>query len=259
MPTTTTSDGVDINYHTVGVGPDIVLIHGLTDSSPTWGPITEMLAREARVTTLDLRGMGASGRSDDYSAFGMVRDVAAVVAAAAVTNPLVVGHSLGGIVATAYAAAAPVRGTVNVDQPLQLSSFQEGLVQVEPMLRDPNSFPAVIEMIFSGLNGDQLSQELKEDIAAHCRRSQAVVLGVWDQVFSTPVAELDALMADATATISAPYLSLQFVDNGPGYADWLRSLIPQAVVEEWPGLGHYGHRIHPERFVDRVTAFDHGD
>lgn len=259
MPTTTTSDGVDIAFRTVGAGPDLVLIHGLTDSSATWGPIPELLASAYRVTTLDLRGMGASGSSDDYAAFGMVRDVTAVVQAAHITNPLVVGHSLGGIVATAYAASASVRGTVNVDQALRLSAFQEGLAQVEPMLRDPDSFPAVIEMIFSGLNGDKLSHELKEDIAAHCRRSQEVVLGVWDQVFSTPVDELDALMRDATASITAPYLSLQFVDNGPGYTEWLQALIPQAVVDEWPGLGHYGHRIHPQRFVDRVTAFDRGD
>ena len=259
MPSTTTSDGVDISYRTVGTGADLVLIHGLTDSSATWGPITDLFATSYRVTTLDLRGMGASGRAPDYTAFGMTRDVTAVVAAAGLGNPLVVGHSLGGIVATAYAATAPVRGVVNVDQPLRLSAFQEGLQQVEPMLRDPDAFPAVIEMIFSGLNGDQLSQELKEDIAAHCRRSQEVVLGVWDQVFSTPVAELDTLMGDVTATITAPYLSLQFVDNGPDYSAWLQSLIPQAVVEEWPGLGHYGHRIHPQRFVDRVTAFDRGD
>src|SRR5688572_17105946 len=74
-----TADGVLIHWETVGSGPDVVLIHGLTDSSATWGPITGMFAERYRVTTLDLRGMGQSGDADDYSMMAMVGDVAAVV------------------------------------------------------------------------------------------------------------------------------------------------------------------------------------
>ncbi|HEY4331036.1 MAG TPA: alpha/beta hydrolase [Ilumatobacteraceae bacterium] len=256
MATTTTSDGVQIHYETQGSGRDVVLIHGLTDSSATWGPIPAMLADRYRVTTLDLRGHGQSADAASYDAVGMARDVYAVVSAAGLEGPLVIGHSLGGVVATAFAGAAPVRGAINVDQPLQLSSFQAGLREVEALLRDPSSFPNVIAMVFDAMDGDHLSPEIKADIASHRRVRQEVVVGVWNAVFTTPVAQLDAVMKSATSSITAPYLSLQFMEAPAGYTAWLQGLVPQATVQEWPGLGHYGHRIHPDRFVETVIAFD---
>ncbi|MCU1397440.1 MAG: alpha/beta hydrolase fold [Acidimicrobiales bacterium] len=258
--TTTTADGVRIEYATVGSGRDLVLVHGLTDSSLTWGPITPLLADHYRVTTLDLRGMGSSGDGAERTALAMVRDVAAVVDAASIADPLVIGHSLGGVVATAYAASARVRGVINVDQPLRLSAFQEGLLQVAPLLRDPAAFPSIIEAIFSAMDGDQLTAEQSAAIAAHRRQRQEVVLGVWNEVIDLPTADLDALATSLTAGLDAPYLSLQFGDFGADYGGWLHRLLPQAVIETWssPGgeIGHYGHLVDADRFVQRVLAFD---
>ncbi len=263
----TTSDGVDIRYTTRGSGRDVLLIHGLTDCGATWGPIADTLAATYRVTALDLRGHGQSGDvpghvSGDsngehgYRAIGMARDVVAVVAAVGIENPLVIGHSLGGIVATSYAAVGRVRGAINVDQTLQLSAFQEGLRQVEPMLRDPASFREILAAIFASMDGEVLSTEIRAEIASLRRPRQEVVLGVWSEVLDTDVAVLDARMTDVAATITAPYLSLEFVDANPHYASWLQAMLPHAVLENWPGLGHYGHRVHPDRFVQRVVDFD---
>lgn len=264
MPTTTTVDGVAIHHQTVGQGRDLVLIHGISDSSATWGPVTELFAEHYRVTTLDLRGMGESGDAADYGSVGMARDVAAVVAAAAVTVPLVVGHSLGAVVATAYASQAPVRGVVNVDQPLRLSDFQASLLQIEPLLRDPDSFAVVLRAMFDGMDGALLTDDVKEHIVGCRRQRQEVVLGVWDEVLFTSVADLDAMIASLTSTITAAYLAVHFIDLGPDYPVWLTGLIQHAVVETWStdaamspiGYGHYGHRVDPQRFVERVIAFD---
>ena len=215
-----------------------------------------MLASTNRVVPLELRGHGRSGDSSDYDAVGMARDVAAVVAAAGVVNPLVIGHSLGGIVATAYAATAQVRGVINVDQPLQLSAFQEGLRQVEPLLRDPTSFPEIIAAIFGSMDGAVLPDDLRAEIASHRRPRQEVVLGVWGHVLDTPVDELEGQIRLLASTLRAPYLSLEFVEMNDANATWLRSMLPQASVENWPGLGHYGHRLDTERFVKRVIDFD---
>lgn len=259
---TTTVDGVDIHHETIGAGPDVVLVHGITDCSATWGPVPELLAAQRRVTTLDLRGMGRSGDATDYGAAGMARDVAAVVSAAGVENPLVVGHSLGGVVVTAYAGTAPVRGVVNVDQTLRLSFFQEGLRGIEPLLRDPAAFPEVIRSMFASMDGDQLTPEQAATVAGHRRLRQEVVLGVWNQILQNPLETLDADIEAMTAGVTAPYLSLQFEDPGEEYSAWLKRLIPQAVVEHWTApdggtVGHYGHLVEPERFVQRVLAFDH--
>ncbi|MCU1368538.1 MAG: alpha/beta hydrolase fold [Ilumatobacteraceae bacterium] len=258
--TTTTADGVRIEHATTGSGADLVLVHGLTDSSLTWGPITPMLAEHYRVTTLDLRGMGRSGDGDDRNALAMVRDLTAVVEAASISDPLVIGHSLGGVVATAYGASASVRGVINVDQPLRLSAFQEGLLQVAPLLRDPASFPSIITAIFAAMDGDQLTAEQFAAIESHRRQRQEVVLGVWNEVIDLPTADLDALATTLTTGLDAPYLSLQFGDFGDDYDSWLHQLLPQAVIETWSSatgeIGHYGHLVDPDRFVQRVLAFD---
>ena len=51
--------------------------------------------------------------STSYGA--MTEDTATVVNAAGVSAPIVVGHSLGGLVATAYTSGHDVRAVVNVD------------------------------------------------------------------------------------------------------------------------------------------------
>ena len=260
MATTTTTDGADIHYETIGGGRDVVLVHGMSDSMRAWGPIPEMLAADNRVTTLDLRGHGESGDSSDYSATTMSLDVAAVVDAAGIDRPLVIGHSLGGVVVSMYAAQSAVRGVINVDQPLHLSGFQAGLREVAPMLRDPATFTDVFAAIVDSLDGDLLPAELEADIRRQRRPRQEVVLGVWNMVIDTPIDVLDAVIRDGVSPITAPYLALMFVDAGPGYADWLHSVLPHALVEQWPSeLGHYAHRLDPQRFVDTVKAFDPRD
>ena len=257
MPVTTTSDDVQIHYETIGEGRDLVLVHGLTDSAGTWGVIVPTLAEHYRVTTLDLRGHGRSGDAGTYDSMAMAQDLEAVVTAAAIEEPLLVGHSLGGIVVTAYGASAPTRGIIDVDQALQLSAFQAALLPAEPMLRDPDAFPSVIAMVFDGMNGAGMTDEVRAHIAANRSARQDVVLGVWDIVFNSSVDELDRTIATIAGPVSAPFLALQYMEAPPGYADWLHALIPQAVIEHAvTGSGHYEHLLDPARFVQRVLEFD---
>src|SRR4249919_3217673 len=116
----TTDDGVEIAYDVRGQGPPLVLVHGLSDSRADWAPIVDRMSSDHRCVALDLRGHGESGDASDYSALAMAADVAAVVAAEDLVAPTVIGHSLGGAVVSAYAAAALVTAVVNVDQGLRL-------------------------------------------------------------------------------------------------------------------------------------------
>lgn len=255
--TTVTSDGVSIAYATTGTGPDVLLVHGLTDSSGTWSSIPSSLAQHYRVTTLDLRGHGVSADAENYDMPSMTLDLVAVVAAAGIENPLVIGHSLGGAVAAYYGAMAAVRGIIDVDQSLQLSAFQAGLLPAEALLRDPTSFGPVLEAVFASMDGDVMTDDVKALLVANRRANQKVVLGVWDVVLGSTVDQLDQMIEAMLTQISAPFLSVQFMDAPAGYTEWLQQFIPHAVVEQWqPGIGHYGHVIDPERFVERVLSFD---
>ena len=96
--------------------PHLVLVHGSRLSSTQWTPLVPLLEPYADLTLVDLPGHGARAGE----AFTMQRCVEVVQEAvrAAATRPgpapVVVGHSLGGYVATAHAAqhAADLGGLV---------------------------------------------------------------------------------------------------------------------------------------------------
>ena len=255
MPTTTAQDGTTIAYEVHGDGEPVVLVHGITESGANWDPIVARLADRYRVGVVDLRGHGRSGPGPDYGLASLAGDVAAVAAAAALDRPRVVGHSLGGMVATALAGAFPVRSVVNVDQPLRLDGFQDQLRQVLPALRDPASFPMVIAGLFEELAGNALDPAERARIEANRRPDQDVVLAIWEPVLDLPAEELAAMVDTAAAAVTCPYLALHGIDPGLDYVAWLTASIPTATVEVWDGLGHYPHLVDPDRFVDRLEAF----
>lgn len=107
----TTTDDFAVQLSTLRWGaadarPAVLLLHGLTSSAGTWWQIASALAaRGWSVTAADLRGHGASPRTTSYRLDDYASDVLAL---APHGNPvrgwdLVIGHSLGGAVATVAA------------------------------------------------------------------------------------------------------------------------------------------------------------
>ncbi len=255
MPTTQTGDGATIHYETAGAGDPVVLVHGITECARMWDPIVDRLSADHRVVTLDLRGHGESPPYPPYDLAALAGDVAAVAMAEGLDRPHVVGHSLGGAVVSALAGAFPVASAVNVDQPLKLDDFQAQLQAAAPALRDPELFPTVIAGLFDDLAGDVLDPTERARIESHRRADQPVVLGIWEPVLDAPTEELAAMVEAAASAIAGPYLSLHGIDPGPDYRAWLRTLIPHAEIDVWPGLGHYPHLVDPDRFVARIEEF----
>ena len=89
-----------------GMGPPLVLIHGIATDSRIWSPVVPQLARSHRVITVDLPGFGRSAPVGE--GFELDAVAAAIVdglSAAGMAPPFdLVGHSLGGAVAIQLAA-----------------------------------------------------------------------------------------------------------------------------------------------------------
>jgi pimeloyl-ACP methyl ester carboxylesterase/DNA-binding SARP family transcriptional activator len=100
----------NITIHVVdwpGEEPAILGLHGSGGHAywfTTWG---ETLAPEVRVIAVDLRGHGFSDKPPSgYTVDDHVEDILQLIAALALPKPILLGHSLGGSIATFVAAAA---------------------------------------------------------------------------------------------------------------------------------------------------------
>ncbi|WP_203825866.1 alpha/beta fold hydrolase [Actinoplanes palleronii] len=89
----------------------MVLLHGLGDSSADWHTVLTDLAQTHHVHALDLRGHGSSAHPGAYSFELMRDDVLAYLDAAGIARCVLVGHSMGGMVAALLTLAAPDRVT----------------------------------------------------------------------------------------------------------------------------------------------------
>lgn len=258
MTSVTTTDGTTIAYDDEGRGRPLVLVHGITESRRSWDPLLDALASRWRVVRIDLRGHGESDRRAPYDPVTMAGDVAAVVEALGLGEPLLVGHSMGGVVVSAYGGAGhPARGIVNVDQALALAGFKDALAPIEALLRDPATFPDAIAAVFSVLDGPLPADERRR-LDGIASPEPDVVLGVWEPVFALPAEELDALATELLRGIGVPYLALHGSDPGPEYGAWLRERVAGAQLEVWPECGHYPQLVEPARFVTRLERFDDG-
>lgn len=255
MTTTHATDETGLNFETSGEGADVILVHGITEQIGCWAPVTERLALTHRVTAVDLRGHGASQRQGPYDLATMVGDLAAVMAAAGITEPRLVGHSLGGAVVSAAAGALAVSSVVNVDQSLRLDEFQAQLQAAAPLLRDATTFPSVITALFDEMAGSALAEAERARIESLRSAKQDVVLGVWHDVIESDPADLRALVDATASAVTVPYLNIFGIDPGPDYADWFAAAVPSATTTVWADHGHYPHLVDPDRFVAAVREF----
>lgn len=89
-------------------GPPLVLLHGVTSRWQGWLPVAPSLATRWRRYIPDLRGHGRSGRvPGGYTISDQADDIITFMRGVVGAPVVVVGHSLGAIIATAVAASAP--------------------------------------------------------------------------------------------------------------------------------------------------------
>jgi pimeloyl-ACP methyl ester carboxylesterase len=109
------------SHYAFGSGPTIVLVHGLGSRITNWLPVARILARRHRVVLVELPGHGETPMPEpftlDRAALSLDRAISEVT-----TGPVVlVGHSIGGLVAADEAIEHPsrVRALVLVEAPLR--------------------------------------------------------------------------------------------------------------------------------------------
>ncbi|MBV1941199.1 alpha/beta hydrolase [Streptomyces sp. BV286] len=237
-----------------GTGPLLVAVHGITENRSFWDPVR--LQQHFRVLRVDLRGHGESPRTAPFGIDESVEDIHRLIESLGedLTGdqpPFIVGHSLGGVIATAYAARYPTRGVVNVDQSLRVGPLP---AEIAIAVRG-EGFEDFARTVLASMYGE-LDPELVADIERRRTLDQDVFDGFWTPLLDWDAETLAAWSRRATSLPpGVPYLSLHGTDAGADYAEWLADRIPAAVIEQAPKRTHYPHLAQPDWFVSRLRKF----
>ncbi|MCZ8520766.1 alpha/beta fold hydrolase [Paenibacillus sp. KR2-11] len=98
---------MELSYTTYGSGPAIVLIHSGGVDSREWLELIPLLARSHRVVTYDARGTGRSPAPQEP--IDLIHDLSELLDHLQLDRVTLVGHSIGGEVATNFTLSYPER------------------------------------------------------------------------------------------------------------------------------------------------------
>jgi 3-oxoadipate enol-lactonase len=102
--TMTIINGLEIQHEVQGEGPPIVFVHGLGATSNVWHAQRMILSKQYRVITYDRSGAGRSDKARaGYSIDAWTDELAGLLDHLAIPAAVVVGHSLGSMIALRFA------------------------------------------------------------------------------------------------------------------------------------------------------------
>ena len=125
------TEHVRMHVQYAGHGQPIILLHGMTDSGDCWKPFANQLASQYAVYLLDARGHGKSTHQHNLVAHvDQVEDVRAIIEQLRIESPIIVGHSMGAMVAYIAACRYPtlIRAVVLEDprfRPMTLNTEEQ--------------------------------------------------------------------------------------------------------------------------------------
>jgi pimeloyl-ACP methyl ester carboxylesterase len=255
----------------------VLLLHGFMDAGATWDLLAPSLTRAGlRVLAPDLRGFGDGARAGAggyYHFPDYVFDVADVVDATCESTPLyVVGHSMGGTVASLYAGTFPERpkavalleGLGPPDNPPDIAPLRmrKWIDEVRAQRARPDRTMSEEDALRRlAMNHTRVAPEVLRHRLRHLVRPAAGGLVAWrnDPLHRTtsPFPFYAAAFKEFLRKIASPTL---WVGGGPtGYhppdeADRLAciSSLERAEIED---AGHMMHWTRPEELGRLLVAF----
>ncbi len=256
-------NGTRLHYLEWGAAtmPALVLLHGGAAHAHWWDHLAPIFAPHYRVIALDLRGHGDSSwaippayQIDDY-----VADVTALIAQLALAPVTLLGHSLGGFIALAYAIAQPqlVRRLIVVDMRARLSSRRYmRLLQAlpSPVYQDEQDLLRRFRLLPADT---QASPQLLRSIARHSVRpitARQLQLKSDRAAFTRVPCDLEGQLARLTC----PTLFIRGQDSRYLSARSLAELTqtcPDARGVEIPRAGHHVFLDNPADFLQAVQDF----
>ena len=100
--------GISVYYSQKGKGKNVVLLHGFLESSTIWKDLASKISKSHRVVSIDLLGHGKTGcLGYIHTMEQMAEAVEGVLCHLKIKEATLIGHSMGGYVALAFAEIYP--------------------------------------------------------------------------------------------------------------------------------------------------------
>ena len=255
------ANGIDIYYAIAGAGEPLVLIAGLGYNSWMWHKMIPGLAKHFRVIALDNRGVGESDKpAGPYTAQMLADDTAALMQSLGVARAAILGHSMGGFIAQAFALSYPERvsklilSATNFGGPRAIPVTPEALA----ILTDTKSDH--VERLRRGILisctpgfGDA-HPEIVNELVTYRVQHPIDLAGYQAQLaIGMGLLAEEACFEKKLKNISARTLILFGADDKvvpPGNAELLAKEIPNHTVRILPNAGHF----YPFDAPDAATA-----
>jgi pimeloyl-ACP methyl ester carboxylesterase len=243
--------------------PQILLLHGGNQSAHSWDLVSLHLSDRFHVFALDQRGHGDSewSRDQDYSIDARALDALAFMKDQGLETPVIMGHSMGGIVTTTMAIREPdlARGLVIVDSGPELS--EQGTTVIHNFVVRNVEFDDLEEFLDNVAKYDRFRS--REHIARTVkynmlRRSDGKYVSKVDhrQVPSASSGPRPTL--DDMRTLPCPTLIVRGGDSDvlePEAAQRFAEALPKGELVTVPNCGHNVHSGNTPGFLDAINPF----
>ena len=273
-PTTLlTSDSVRLYVQVAGQGVPCVYVHG----GPGAGSYSfeklggNRLEDKLRMIYFDQRGSGRSASSPrhSYSMARMVQDLEELRQQLGLEKWVVLAHSFGGTIATAYATQYPQRVQALVltnavlNPPASLESMLQYGASLLPAAAQPNPslpLPQRFGMVMGALQQQKLAWQLQfsaDSLASRASRVARAVPGNSDlgqQVFSGKLPDYGQDFGPATTRLTMPVLNIMGQDDRTTGATPSTFRFPKQQTVTLPGK-HNSFLEQPVAFRQAVVSF----
>ena len=234
----------------------MVLLHGYSDSRRSYDRILPLLPSSLRVFAVTQRGHGSSGKPETgYGPAEFAKDLAAFLDAIGIDSAIVVGHSMGSIVAQRFAIDYPARTRAVVLEGALAPRM--GNHEVRELWKTVSTFtdpvdPAFVRDFQQSSIARPVPSDFFEGVVAD---SLKVPARVWTGALE-PLTTLDFL--PQLGRIAVPTLLIwgdrdAFVPRAE--QDALIRAIAGSRLVTYAGTGHSPHWEEPDRYVADLTAF----
>ncbi|MEN3272614.1 MAG: hypothetical protein V7636_1375, partial [Actinomycetota bacterium] len=190
-----TAIGMRFSYLEWGpsTAPPLLLLHGFTGHAASWRLLAEAIP-ERHVIALDQRGHGDSDWASEYGAKPMVRDVDAVADALGLDRFDLLGLSMGGINAIAYAGTHSSRLDRLVIIDIGPEIDRAGLTRIGAGIRQSDVFANEDEAFAQARAGNPIPRDevLRERVVANLKPAEGGGLTFkWDKALRDGSAKRD--------------------------------------------------------------------